>query len=65
VESDDKKYIDGACALTDKKGDVIFSTFDTRDLDASQPDMKCGTRIITGRQRQICRDHRTRALCLQ
>jgi hypothetical protein len=29
VESGDKKYIDGACALTDKDGDVIFSTFDT------------------------------------
>ena len=27
---------------------MIFSTFDTRDLDASQPDMKCGTHIITG-----------------
>ena len=48
VELGDKKYIDGACALTDKDGDVIFSTFDTRDLDASQPDMKCGTHIITG-----------------
>ena len=48
VESGEKKYIDGACALTDKDGDVIFSTFDTRDLDASQPDMKCGTHIITG-----------------
>jgi hypothetical protein len=48
VESGDKKYIDGACALTDKDGDVIFSTFDTRDLDAFQPDMKCGTHIITG-----------------
>ena len=45
VESGDKKYIDGACALTDKDGDVIFSTF--------------------GRQRQICRDHRARTLCLQ
>ena len=48
VESGDKKYIDGACALTDKDGDVIFSTFDTRDLDAAQPDMKCSTHIITG-----------------
>ena len=48
VESGDKKYIDGACALTDKDGDVIFSTFDTRDVDASQPDFKCGTHIITG-----------------
>jgi hypothetical protein len=48
VESGEKKYIDGACALTDKDGDVIFSTFDTRDLDQSQPDMNCGTHVITG-----------------
>jgi hypothetical protein len=26
----------------------FFSTFDTRDLDKSQPDMNCGTHIITG-----------------
>jgi hypothetical protein len=48
VESGDKKYIDGACALTDKDGDVIFSTFDTRDIDKSQPKMNCGTHVITG-----------------
>ena len=48
VESGDKKYMDGACALTDADGDVIFSTFDTRDLDKSQPDMSCGTHVITG-----------------
>lgn len=48
VESGDKKYIDGACVLTDKDGDQIFSTFDTRDLDKSQPQMDCGTHIITG-----------------
>jgi len=48
VESGDKKYIDGACALTDKDGDVIFSTFDTRDVDESNPKMNCGTHIITG-----------------
>lgn len=48
VESGDKKYIDGACALTDIDGDVVFSTFDTRDLDKSQPEMDCGTHIITG-----------------
>src|SRR5262249_48120819 len=42
------KYTDGACALTDKDGDVVFSTFDTRDLDKSQPDMNCGTHTITG-----------------
>jgi hypothetical protein len=48
VESGDKKYIDGACVLSDRDGDQIFSTFDTRDLDKSQPQMDCGTHIITG-----------------
>src|SRR5512135_126527 len=48
VASGDKKYIDGACVLADSDGDKIFSTFDTRDLDKSQPEMKCGTHIITG-----------------
>src|SRR5262252_5174992 len=43
VESGPKKYIDGACVLTDSDGDQIFSTFDTRDLDKSQPQMNCGT----------------------
>lgn len=48
VASGPKKYIDGACVLTDADGDKIFSTFDTRDLDKSQPKMDCGTHIITG-----------------
>src|SRR5262245_58237966 len=48
VASGDKKYIDGACVLTDSDGDQIFSTFDTRDTDKSQPEMNCGTHIITG-----------------
>jgi hypothetical protein len=48
VASGDKKYIDGACVLADGDGDKIFSTFDTRDLDKSQPKMDCGTHIITG-----------------
>ena len=48
VASGDKKYIDGACVLTDSDGDQVFSTFDTRDLDKSQPKMDCGTHIITG-----------------
>ena len=34
VESGPKKYIDGACVLTDSDGDQIFSTFDTRDLES-------------------------------
>jgi hypothetical protein len=48
VASGDKKYIDGACVLADNDGDKIFSTFDTRDLDKSQPEMNCGTHVITG-----------------
>jgi hypothetical protein len=48
VDSGPKKYIDGACILADADGDKIFSTFDTRDVDKSQPAMSCGTHIITG-----------------
>jgi hypothetical protein len=48
VASGDKKYIDGACVLTDSDGDKIMSTFDTRDVDKSQPKLNCGTHIITG-----------------
>ena len=48
VDSGDKKYIDGACVLVDSDGDKIFSTFDTRDIDKSQPTLNCGTHIITG-----------------
>jgi len=48
VDSGPKKYIDGACILADADGDKIFSTFDTRDVDKSQPAMNCGTHIITG-----------------
>jgi len=48
IEAGKKKYIDGACALTDSDGDVVFSTFDTRDLDKKQPKMDCGTHTITG-----------------
>jgi hypothetical protein len=48
VETAGKKWIDGACAMTDSDGDVVFSSFDTRDLDKAQPKMDCGTHIITG-----------------
>jgi hypothetical protein len=47
VDSGPKKYIDGACVLSDADGDKKFSTFDTRDVDKSQPTMNCGTHIIT------------------
>src|ERR1700740_1252645 len=48
VTSGDKKFIDGACVVADTDSDKIFSTFDTRDVDKSQPEMNCGTHIITG-----------------
>lgn len=48
IEAGGKKWIDGACALTDAEGDVIFSTFDTRDLEKSLPKMDCGTHLIAG-----------------
>lgn len=48
IETGGKKWIDGGCALTDADGDVVFSTFDTRELDASLPKMDCGTHTITG-----------------
>jgi hypothetical protein len=48
VELTDTKYIDGVCVLTDTGGDKIVSTFDTRDVDKSQPEMNCGTHIIVG-----------------
>ena len=48
AESGGQKWIDGACTMTDSDGDLVFSTFDTRDLDKSQPTLDCGTHIITG-----------------
>lgn len=48
IEAGGKKWIDGACAMTDSDGDVVFSSFDTRELDKSQPKMDCGTHTIIG-----------------
>jgi len=49
IDSGPKKYIDGACVLTDREGDQIFSTFDTRDVDKSMGEKgACGTHVITG-----------------
>jgi hypothetical protein len=48
VETGGKEWIDGACAMTDRDGDVVFSSFDTRELDKAQPTMDCGTHIIRG-----------------
>ncbi len=56
VASGDKKYIDGACVLADSDGDKIFSTFDTRDLDKSQPEMELWQPYHHRRHRQIQRE---------
>ena len=48
VTAGDTSYIDGACMLTDSDGDMIMSTFDTREVDKSLPDEDCGTHFITG-----------------
>jgi hypothetical protein len=57
IVSKAKNYIDGGCVLTDKDGDKVFSTFDTREIvlsfeggkfDGSIPNFTCGTHIIVG-----------------
>jgi hypothetical protein len=48
VDVTDNKYIDGICVLTDSGGDKIISTFDTREIDKSQPELNCGTHFIVG-----------------
>ena len=34
--------------MEDDDHDKIFSTFDSRELDESQPEMDCGTHFIVG-----------------
>lgn len=48
IVSKAQNYIDGGCVLTDKDGDKIFSTFDTREHEGSLPRFTCGTHIIVG-----------------
>ncbi len=43
-----KNYIDGGCVLTDKDGDKIFSTFDTRELEGAKAGFTCGIHTIVG-----------------
>ena len=50
INSGGKKYIEGARELADIEGNKIFSTFETRAVDKSKPEMNCGTHlIITGK----------------
>ncbi len=57
IVSKEKNYIDGGCVLTDKDGDKIFSTFDTREItlsfdkgkfEGSTPKYTCGTHVVVG-----------------
>jgi hypothetical protein len=48
VETGGKSNFNGACTMTDADGDAVFSTFDSRELDESQPEMDCGTHFIIG-----------------
>jgi len=43
----DKDVLSSMCEVTDSAGDKVFSSFDTRDIDESQPKMVCGTDILT------------------
>ena len=48
VETGRKSDFNGACTMEDDDHDKIFSTFDSRELDESQPEMDCGTHFIVG-----------------
>ena len=48
IESGGKGWTEGACITTDGDGDLIFATFDSRNLDKSQPKMDCGSYVDTG-----------------
>lgn len=48
IDSGSAKYMNGGCTMTDKDGDKVFTTFDTRELEGAQPRFTCGTHTITG-----------------
>lgn len=43
-----KNWTEGACVTADGDGDLVFATFDSRNQDASQPKLNCGSYILTG-----------------
>lgn len=47
IDSGMAKYMNGGCTMTDKDGDRIFTTFDTRELEGALPRFGCGTHTIT------------------
>jgi hypothetical protein len=57
-----QRFVDGndalssICEMTDSAGDKVFSSFDIRQIDKSQPKMVCGTHILaagTGKYQAI------------
>lgn len=48
IEANGKTWTEGACASADADGDLLFATFDLRNLDKSQPKMDCGSYVTTG-----------------
>lgn len=48
IASKPQNYMDGGCVLTDRDGDKIFSTFDTRELEGALPRFTCGTHTVVG-----------------
>ena len=48
IEAGGKTWSEGACVVNDGDGDRLFSTFDSRNLDASQPKLNCGSYVTTG-----------------
>jgi hypothetical protein len=47
IDSGKAQYMNGGCTMTDKDGDRIFTTFDTRELEGALPRFGCGTHTIT------------------
>ena len=48
IEAGGKTWTDGACVAADGDGDLVLATFDSRNLDKSQPKMDCGSYVDTG-----------------
>ena len=48
IEAGGKTWTEGACVVNDGDGDLIFSTFDSRNLDTLQPKLNCGSYVSTG-----------------
>lgn len=48
IEANGKTWAEGACTTADADGDLFFATWDSRNLDKSQPKMDCGSYVTTG-----------------